>query len=77
MSRNLIDIDGGDCHDDGNDEENDFKPFINHTVNTDSTKVLLLEQGGKILPMVMVVMVFMLFRHKQYKGQYYNFLKAK
>jgi len=77
MSRNLIDIDGGDCHDDGNDEEDDFKPFINHTVNTDSTEVLLLEQGGKILPMVMVVMVFMVFRHKQYKGQYYNFLKAK
>ena len=68
MSRNLIDIDGGDCHDDGNDEEDDFKPFINHTVNTDSTEVLLLEQGGKILPMVMVVMVFMLFRHKQSKG---------
>jgi hypothetical protein len=79
MSRNLIDIDGGDCHDDGNDEENNFKPFINHTVYTNSTEVLLLEQGGKILPMVMVVvvMVFMLFRHKQYKGQYYNFLKAK
>ena len=77
MSRNLIDIDGGNCHDDGNDEEDDFKPFINHTVYTDSTKVLLLEQGGKILPMVMVVMVFMVFRHKQYKGQYYNFLKAK
>ena len=68
MSRNLIDIDGGDCHDDGNDEENNFKPFINHTVYTDSTEVLLLEQGGKILPMVMVVMVFMLFRHKQSKG---------
>lgn len=77
MSRNLIDIDGGDCHDDGNDEENNFKPFINHTVYTNSTEVLLLEQGGKILPMVMVVMVFMVFRHKQYKGQYYNFLKAK
>lgn len=77
MSRNLIDIDGGDCHDDGNDEEDDFKPFVDHTVYADGTEVLLLEQGGKILAMVMVVMVFMVFRHKQYKGQYYNFLKAK
>ena len=57
MSRNLIDIEDGDCHDDGNDEEDDFKPFINHTVNTDSSEILLLEQGGKILPMVMVVSV--------------------
>lgn len=77
MSRNLIDIDGGDCHDDGNDEEDDFKPFVDYTVYADGTEVLLLEQGGKILAMVMVVMVFMVFRHKQYKGQYYNFLKAK
>ena len=77
ISRNLIDIDGGDCHDDGNDEEDDFKPFINHTVNTDSSEILLLEQGGKILPMVMVVMVMMLFRHELTNGYCYNFLKAK
>ena len=72
MSCNLIYIYGGDCHDDGNDEENDFKPFINHTVYADSTEVLLFEQGSKILPMMLMVVVMLVFGHDTY-----SFLTAK
>ena len=58
ISRNLIDIEDGDCHDDGNDEEDDFKPFVELAITLYGSKILLLEQGGIILPMmVMVIMV--------------------
>ena len=61
MSRNLIDIDDGDCHDDGDSKQYQFKPLVELTVTLYCPEVPLLEQGSKILPMVMMVVV--MIRH--------------
>ena len=57
-SRNLINIDNGDSHDNGDDKQYQFEPFVELAITLYGSKILLLEQGGIILPMmVMVIMV--------------------
>ena len=52
ISRNLIDIEDGDG------KQYQFEPLVELAITLYGSKILLLEQGGIILPMmVMVIMV--------------------
>ena len=62
ISRNLIDIEDGDCHDNGDDKQYQFEPLVELVVTLYGPQVLLLEQSGIILPM-MVMVVVMAIRH--------------
>ena len=57
ISRNLIDIEDGDCHDNGDDKQYQFEPFVELAITLYGSKILLLEQGGIILPMMVMVMM--------------------
>ena len=67
-SRNLIDIDDGDSHDNGDGKQCQFEPLVELAVTLYGSQVLLLEQSGIILPMMVMVVVI---RHCKGMGSVY------
>ena len=53
-----VDVDGGEDHEEGEDHDDDLEPLLEFATEDDGVEAALLEAGGTILTVVMVVVMF-------------------
>ena len=57
LSCEFVDVDGGKDHEEGDDEEGNLEPLLEFATEDNGVETALLETGGTILVVTMVVMM--------------------